>query len=66
MKKVKIIRAVEDGGKYCKVKISSNGEITGMLVEQDHRYCPQRNTGGRVLIGYDDDKFLLARYGLDG
>jgi hypothetical protein len=50
--KAKIAREIECVGIYCRVRIANDGQITGMLVDQDYRYDPRTNTGGRRLIGY--------------
>ena len=52
MSKAEMIRRIEDKGIYCKVRIDAGGMITGMLVNEDHRYDPFTNTGGRRFIGH--------------
>ena len=61
MSKAKFARMVEDRGTYCKVRIDRIGEVTGMRVDQNYRYDPHSNTGGRVLIGYMSE--LACDYG---
>jgi hypothetical protein len=57
----KLTDAIEDAGKYCKVKVEGE-EVTGMLVDEDHAYEPATNTGGRRLIGRKSE--LMAEYGI--
>jgi hypothetical protein len=51
MTKAEFAMAVEARGTYCKVRVAADGQVTGMLVNQDYRYDPHSNTGGRRLIG---------------
>jgi len=50
-----IINKIESKGQYCKVRIDKQGEITGMLVDEDYRYEPRTNTGGRRYLGHAND-----------
>ena len=60
MRKVDIIKALEESGKYIKVKINKAGEITGMLAAQDHPYHTPTNTGGRRYLGDTLDQTFMA------
>jgi hypothetical protein len=62
MRKAEVARMIEDRGTYCKIRVAKDGQVTGMLVDQDHRYDPKTNTGGRRLVGYMSE---LA-YGIEG
>lgn len=61
--KSSLIRAIEERGKYTKVRINKNGEITGMLESEDYRYHSASNTGGRRFIGYFNETQLMEEYG---
>lgn len=65
MTKAALIRAIEDKGLYCKVKIDSKGEVTGMLVGEDYPYNKRTNTGGRRYIGKYRDPDLMRDYESD-
>lgn len=59
MTKTELIKKISDVGIYCKIGIDEDGEITGMLIEEDFPYQPVTNTGGRRFIGqYGDEKFM--------
>lgn len=51
MKKTQLIKKIEESGKYVKVKIAKNGEVTGVLATENYRYRATTNTGGRRYIG---------------
>lgn len=51
MKKTQLIKKIEESGKYVKVKIAKNGEVSGMLAAENYRYRATTNTGGRRYIG---------------
>ena len=55
MTHTELIKKIESKGKYCKVRIDKNGEITGMLVDENYRYKPRTNTGGRRYLGHSND-----------
>lgn len=54
-----IIRHLESRGKYCKVRISIDGSVTGMLVNENYRYNRASNSGGRRYIGDRFDRDFL-------
>jgi len=62
MNKATLIRKIEDAGRYCKVRIASDGRVTGMLVSENYRYHKQSNTGGRRYIGQFGDDDLMRDY----
>jgi hypothetical protein len=62
MKKKELINKIENAGKYCKVRIDRANNVTGMLVDEDYRYKPHTNTGGRRYIGNANDPDLLRDY----
>ena len=62
MSKAELTRAIEDAGRYCKVRIDSKGEVTGMLAAEDYRYHKPSNTGGRRYIGQYGDSDLMRDY----
>jgi hypothetical protein len=55
MRKQELIKKIEARGKYCKVRINGDGEISGMLVDENYRYNAHTNTGGRRYLGNFDD-----------
>jgi len=55
MNKSELIEKIEGNTNYRKVRIAADGEITGMLADQDHRYDPHTNTGGRRYLGNFND-----------
>jgi hypothetical protein len=59
MTKAELMRKIEATGRYTKLLIDEDGEITGMQVDEDFPYQPATNTGGRRFIGqYGDEKFM--------
>jgi hypothetical protein len=62
MKKASLIRAIESNGRYCKVKIAADGQVTGMLTSEDYPYNKRTNTGGRRYIGQYGDPDLSRDY----
>ncbi|MFA5379710.1 MAG: hypothetical protein WC455_28385 [Dehalococcoidia bacterium] len=62
MNKAELIKAIEDAGRYCKVRINSKGEVTGMLANEEYRYHKPSNTGGRRYIGQFGDNDLMRDY----
>lgn len=56
------IKKIEEGEKYCKVRINRDGEITGMLADEDYTYDTATNTGGRRFIGYYGDRNIELDY----
>jgi len=62
MNKVELMKRITDAGKYCKLRIDADGEITGMLVDEDFPYQPATNTGGRRFIGQYGDEQLMREY----
>jgi len=62
MKKLELINKIEDAGKYTKVRIDKDNQVTGMLVDEDYRYNAHTNTGGRRYIGNAIDPDLLRDY----
>jgi fructose-1,6-bisphosphatase/sedoheptulose 1,7-bisphosphatase-like protein len=62
MRKAELIRRIEESGKYCKVRISTDGDVTGMLVDEDYRYHKATNTGGRRYIGRFGEAELTRQY----
>lgn len=61
MTKAGIIRMVEKQGRYCKVRISKGGQITGMLKTENYPYRGSTNTGGRRYIGDANDREFICR-----
>jgi len=59
MTKIELIRKISDSGSYCKIGIDADGEITGMLTDEDFPYQSATNRGGRRFIGqYGDEQFM--------
>lgn len=54
--KTEIKREIEKTGKWCKVRIDRDGEVTGMKSSEDWRYSSKTDTGGRRYVGNIYDK----------
>ena len=62
MSKAELTRAIEVSGRYIKVRIGADGQVTGMLAAEDYRYHKPSNTGGRRYIGQFSDPDLMRDY----
>ena len=62
MTKAELMRKIEDAGRYSKLLIDEDGQITGVLVDEDFPYQPATNTGGRRYIGQYGDETLMREY----
>jgi hypothetical protein len=62
MTKAELMRKIEDAGRYSKLLIDEDGQITGMLVDEDFPYQIATNTGGRRYIGQYGDETLMREY----
>jgi len=62
MTKQELINKIEQGGKYTKVRIDKDNQVTGMLIDEAHRYNKHNNTGGRRYIGNAIDPDMLRDY----
>lgn len=62
MTKARLIKRIEEAGQYVKVRISADGDVTGMLAEENYRYHKASNTGGRRYIGKYNDSALMTQY----
>ncbi len=62
MTKAELMRRIEAAGRYAKLLIDEDGEITGMLVDEDFPYQAATNTGGRRYIGQYGDEALMREY----
>ena len=62
MTKAELMRKIEDAGRYSKLLIDEDGEITGVLVDEDFPYQAATNTGGRRYIGQYGDETLMREY----
>jgi hypothetical protein len=55
MKKSELIKNIELNGKWVKVRIDTDGRVTGVLSEENYSYNKKTNTGGRRYIGYANE-----------
>ena len=51
MNKVELMKRITDAGKYCKLRIDADGEITGMLVDEDFHTSQPPTQADAVLSG---------------
>jgi hypothetical protein len=62
MTKAELMRKIEDAGRYSKLLIDEDSEISGMLVDEDFPYQPATNTDGCRYIGQYGDETLMLEY----
>ena len=53
------MKRITAAGKYCKLRIDGDGEITGMLIDEDFPCQSATKKGGHRFIGqYGVEKFI--------